>query len=67
VSALIPKRYSLQYFVHSRFDEPCAARTCLNEYQAIRGDPDPTSTGTAGDAARWGGSIAVAEKAANPL
>jgi hypothetical protein len=29
--------------------------------------PDPTSAGTAGDAARWGGSIAVAEKTATPF
>jgi hypothetical protein len=31
------------------------------------GDPDPSSAGTAGDAARWGGSRAVVGKAATPL
>ena len=31
------------------------------------GDPDPISAGTAGDAARWGGSIAVVGMAAIPL
>ena len=31
------------------------------------GDPDPISAGTAGEAARWGGSSAVVGMAANPL
>ena len=31
------------------------------------GDPDPTSAGTAGDAALWGGSSAAVGMAANPL
>jgi hypothetical protein len=31
------------------------------------GDPDPSSAGTAGDAALWGGSSAVAGKTANPI
>lgn len=31
------------------------------------GDPDPTSAGTAGDAALWGGSSAVVGMAANPF
>lgn len=30
------------------------------------GDPDPLSAGTAGEAARWGGSIAAMGMAANP-
>ena len=33
----------------------------------INGDPDPTSAGTAGEAARQGGSSAVVGMAANPL
>ena len=33
----------------------------------IDGDPDPTSAGTAGDAAPWGGSSAAVGTAANPL
>ena len=33
----------------------------------IDGDPDPTSAGTAGDAALWGGSSAAVGMAANPL
>lgn len=31
------------------------------------GDPDPINAGTAGDAARWGGSSAAVGMAANPL
>jgi hypothetical protein len=31
------------------------------------GDPDPISAGTAGEAARWGGSSAVVGMAANPF
>ncbi len=34
---------------------------------AADGDPDPTSAGTAGEAARWGGSSAVVGMAANPF
>jgi hypothetical protein len=34
---------------------------------AAEGDPDPTSAGTAGDAALWGGSSAVVGMAANPF
>ena len=34
---------------------------------ALPGDPDPMSAGTAGDAALWGGSIAVVGMTANPL
>jgi hypothetical protein len=34
---------------------------------ATYGDPDPTSAGTAGEAARWGGSSAVVGMAANPF
>jgi hypothetical protein len=33
---------------------------------AADGDPDPISAGTAGEAARWGGSSAVVGMAANP-
>jgi len=33
----------------------------------IKGDPDPKSAGTAGEAARWGGSSAVVGMAANPF
>jgi hypothetical protein len=32
----------------------------------VFGDPDPLSAGTAGEAARWGGSIAAMGVAANP-
>ena len=35
--------------------------------QAIDGDPDPISAGTAGEAALWGGSSAVVGMAANPF
>ena len=31
------------------------------------GDPDPISAGTAGEAARWGGSSAAVGMAANPF
>jgi hypothetical protein len=34
---------------------------------AADGDPDPISAGTAGEAALWGGSIAVVGMAANPF
>ncbi len=34
---------------------------------AADGDPDPISAGTAGEAARWGGSSAVVGMAANPF
>jgi hypothetical protein len=34
---------------------------------AADGDPDPTSAGTAGEAALWGGSSAVVGMAANPF
>ena len=30
------------------------------------GDPDPTSAGTTGDAARWGGSSVAMGRTANP-
>ena len=34
---------------------------------AADGDPDPINAGTAGEAALWGGSIAVVGMAANPF
>ena len=48
-----------------RDDDDPAARGGVNR-TAADGDPDPTSAGTAGDAARWGGSSAVVGMAANP-
>ena len=40
---------------------------CVASSATNYGDPDPTSAGTAGEAARWGGSIAVVGMAANPF
>src|SRR5260370_28877297 len=40
---------------------------CSRFDMAADGDPDPTSAGTAGEAARWGGSSAGVGMAANPF
>jgi hypothetical protein len=47
--------------------EPRPKASCGRPDAAAEGDPDPTSAGTVGEAARWGGSSAVVGMAANPF
>lgn len=47
--------------------EPRTNASCGRSDAAAEGDPDPTSAGTVGEAARWGGSSAVVGMAANPF
>lgn len=42
------------------------AKTPIERSAEDEGDPDPTSAGTAGDAALWGGSSVAMGRTANP-